>query len=255
MSSGITVSSLTVRFGGVTALSEVSLKVSPGEIVGVIGPNGSGKSTLFNAVSGIVQPSSGAILIDGADVVGVAPDRLVRQGLARTFQTPRIDPALPVKTAVLCGFHTMMRQSILEAMLHLPRQTREETQMKASCDALLERLGLTAVREVPLGELPMGQVRLVDVARAMASKPRYLLLDEPAAGLSLPEQRRLAAAIRLLAADGVGVLLVEHNFGLVGELCRHVTVLERGKVLVEGDIATVRGDPEFLRSYLGSHAA
>ncbi|MBM6594865.1 ABC transporter ATP-binding protein [Microvirga pudoricolor] len=255
MNRGIVVSSVTVRFGGVTALSDVSLNVQPRDIVGVIGPNGSGKSTLFNAVSGLVRPASGEIRIDGQDAVGVPPETLVRQGLARTFQTPRVDPVLPVEAAILCGFQTKARQSLLGAMLHLPGQRREEAQMRASCRAIMERLGLIEVADVPLGELPMGQVRLVDVARAMASEPRYLLLDEPAAGLSLLEQRRLAAAIRLLAADGVGVLLVEHNFGLVGELCRHVTVLDRGKVLLEGDVATVRSNPVFLQTYLGSHAA
>lgn len=255
MTRGIAVSSLTVRFGGITALGDVSLAVQPGDIVGVIGPNGSGKSTLFNAVSGLVRPTSGTIRIDGADAIAVPPEKLVRQGLARTFQTPRVDPALPVEAAILCGFQTKAQQSLLGAMLHLPRQRREEARMRASCRAIMERLGLLDVADVPLGELPMGQVRLVDVARAMASEPRYLLLDEPAAGLSLPEQRRLAAAIRRLAAEGVGILLVEHNFGLVGELCRHVTVLDRGKILLEGPVAMVRSDPAFLRSYLGSHAA
>jgi branched-chain amino acid transport system ATP-binding protein len=255
MSKGIAISSLTVRFGGVTALSDVSLAVYPGEIVGIIGPNGSGKSTLFNAISGIVRPSSGTVTIDGSNALAIAPEKLVRQGLARTFQTPRIDPELSVRDAILCGFQTIARQSIIDAMLHLPRQRREEARMLEACDSIMEKLGLRDVSDVPLGELPMGQVRLVDVGRSMACKPHYLLLDEPAAGLSLLEQRRLASAIRLLAAEGVGVLLVEHNFGLVGELCRNVTVLDRGRVLLEGDVGSVRVNPQFLRTYLGSHAA
>lgn len=255
MNKGITVSEITVRFGGVTALNKVSLDLAPGEIVGVIGANGSGKSTLFNTVSGLVRPVSGSIRIDGVDVVGSMPERLVRQGLARTFQTPRVDPRLTVRSAILCGFYTKAQQSLLGAMLRLPGQRREERAMNEACLGIMEKLGLVEVSDVPLGELPMGQVRLVDVARAIASEPRYLLLDEPAAGLSLHEQRRLATAIRLLASDGVGVLLVEHNFALVGELCQRVTVLERGNTLLKGSVAAIRNDPEFLRSYLGSHAA
>jgi ABC-type branched-subunit amino acid transport system ATPase component len=252
---GVKVSDITVRFGGVTALANVSLTVLPGEIAGVIGPNGSGKSTLFNAISGLVRPVSGTIAIDGVTANAATPGSLVRGGLTRTFQTPRVDPTLTVEAAVLCGFQTKSKQTILDAMLHTPRQRREEAAMRTSCGHILARLGLTDVADVPLGELPMGQVRLVDVARAMAAEPRYLLLDEPAAGLSLIEQRRLASTVRLLAAGGMGILLVEHNFGLVGELCQQITVLERGSILVHGDMASVRTHPEFRRTYLGGQAA
>ena len=255
MSKGIVVSAINVQFGGVVALNNLSIKVLPGQILGVIGPNGSGKSTLFNAISGLVQLSTGSIRINDMDVQGASARALIQGGLTRTFQTPRVDPELTTEEAILCGFLTKSEQSLVDALLRLPRCRREEDEFKASAQRIMQQLGLLDVAGIPLGELPMGQVRLVDIGRAMAAHPRYLLLDEPAAGLSLIEQRRMGDVVRSLAASNVGILLVEHNFDLIGDLCDHVVVLDRGKLLIEGDIATLRDDPEFVRCYLGSRAA
>lgn len=251
MNAGIRVASVEVRFGGVTALSNVSLDVQRGQIRGVIGPNGSGKSTLFNAISGFVRLTNGSITIDGTNAQQLTPAALVRMGVARTFQTPRIDPSLTVEQAILCGFFAHARQSLVNSLFRLRHCRREEREFRQRVQQIVARLGIASFCGTPLGDLPMGLVRLVDVGRALAVEPRYLLLDEPAAGLSLVEQQRLASAIRLVAADDVGILLVEHNFDLICELCEQVTVLDRGSVLTDGALASIRNEERFVRSYLG----
>jgi branched-chain amino acid transport system ATP-binding protein len=250
----IKVRDVTVRFGGVIALSKVSLTLEPGTIVSVVGPNGSGKSTLFNSVSGLVRLAEGAITIGGHDIRDYAPYRRVTLGLARTFQTPRFDPRESVERAVLCGFYPQAQAGLLSTMLRLPVSDREEEKLLASCHRILRDLNLFDLRDTVLGELSMGQVRLVEVARAIANEPKYLLLDEPAAGLSRHEQQILAEEVKRLARAGVGVLLVEHNFHLVRELAGHVVVLDRGKMLLEGLPREIEVNPEFVSLYLGNAA-
>jgi len=251
----IDIDSVTVRFGGVTALSNVSLRLEPGQIIAVIGPNGSGKSTLFNTVSGLVSLTGGSISIGGRDVRGLAPSRRVRLGLARTFQTPRFDPAESVEHAVLCGFYPRARAGILSSLLRLPSSAREERRLREACHRVLRDLGLDKLRLRMLGELSMGQVRLIEVARAIANEPSYLLLDEPAAGLSRPEQQVLAAEMRRLAASGVAVLLVEHNFSMIRELSDYVLVLDQGKPVLEGSPREIAADSRFVNLYLGGAGA
>lgn len=250
----IQVRDVTVRFGGVTALSDVSLTLELGTIVSVVGPNGSGKSTLFNSVSGLVPLAKGEIIIGGRDIRGSAPYQRVTLGLARTFQTPRFDPRESVERAVLCGFYPLASASLLSTMLRLPASNREEARLLDSCHRILRDLNLFELRDTALGELSMGQVRLVEVARAIANEPKYLLLDEPAAGLSRHEQQILAEEVKRLARAGVGVLLVEHNFHLVRELAGHVVVLDRGKMLLEGLPRDIEADPQFISLYLGNTA-
>ncbi|MDA8250346.1 MAG: ATP-binding cassette domain-containing protein [Rhodospirillales bacterium] len=248
----INVQDVSVRFFGVVALSGVSLALAASEIVAVVGPNGSGKSTLFNSISGMVQLAGGRITVEGRDIRGVPPYGRVRLGIARTFQTPRFDMRESVERAVLCGFYPVARTGMVGAMLRLPRAAREEGELLESCHDILRDLRLFELRNVPLGELSMGQVRMVEVARAIANKPKYLLLDEPAAGLTRREQKILADEIRRLAAAGVGVLLVEHNFGLVRDLSQRVLVLDRGSVMMEGAPQEVQADESFVSLYLGS---
>jgi branched-chain amino acid transport system ATP-binding protein len=248
----IDVSRVEVRFGGVIALQDVSVRLEPGTVLAVIGPNGSGKTTLFNSITGLVPLHGGAVHVDGTDLDGMPPHRRIRLGIGRTFQTPRFDPTTTVVEAVLCGFYPVKRVGVASVMLGLPASSREERALIARCLAILEDLGLSRFVGTPMSELPMGHVRLVEVARAIANMPKYLLLDEPAAGLTMAEQARLATEIRRLAAAGVGVLLVEHNFGLVRTVADDVLVLDRGRELCRGTSASVAEQPEFVEIYLGT---
>jgi ABC-type branched-subunit amino acid transport system ATPase component len=248
----IQVSNVTVQFGGVVALSSASLALDAGQIVAVIGANGSGKSTLFNSITGFVKVTEGSIRIDGDEVVGVPPHLRIANGLARTFQTPRFDPLITVEKAVLCGFYPVSRAGMLRSMFRLPMAVNEERTIQATCDEILRDFKLEHLRDVPMGELPMGQMRLVEVARAVANKPKYLLLDEPAAGLTKVEQSLLGEEIRRLKRQGVGILLVEHNFNMIRELSEHVVVLDRGAVLFTGKPHELAGNRAFVDAYLGT---
>jgi ABC-type branched-subunit amino acid transport system ATPase component len=248
----IDVLGVTVRFQGIMALSDVSLSLRPGTILAVIGPNGSGKSTLFNSISGLVDLTEGSISIGGRDVHAVPPHGRVKLGLARTFQTPRFDAQKNVEFAVLCGFYSQFRAGPLGALIRLPHVGREERRLLDECHTILKDLQLFELRHTPLAELSMGQVRLVEVARAIASKPKYLLLDEPAAGLSRFEQQTLAGEVRRLRDQGVAVFLIEHNFSLVRDVAEHVVVLDRGKVVLEGAPELVKANPAFIDLYLGN---
>jgi branched-chain amino acid transport system ATP-binding protein len=248
----IQIENVTVRFGGIIAVAGVSLEIEPGHITAVVGPNGSGKSTLFNSVSGLVPLATGAISIDGKSVERVEPSERVRLGLARTFQTPRFDPSECVEHSILCGFYPHAKAGLFSSMLRLKSSSDEEQGLRESCKALLESLDLLPLRDVPLTELSMGQLRLVEVARAIANRPKYLLLDEPAAGLSRHEQQVLAAQVRRVAGSGVGVLLIEHNFNLIRDLSERVLVLDRGTPILEGRPQEIEANPDFISLYLGS---
>ena len=250
----IEIRNVTVRFGGITALSDANLTLAPGRIISVIGPNGSGKSTMFNAITGMVTPATGTVIVDGKVADGLSPDKRISLGLARTFQTPRFDPDITVEEAVLCGFYPVRKSGLFASMLRLPKCTREELGFLERSREILDDLKLLPFKEMKMGELPMGRVRLVEVARAVANNPRCILLDEPAAGLSLDEQRMLAREIRRLADRGVGVLLVEHNFNLVRDLAEYLIVLKQGACLMEGDPDRVASDPRFIEAYLGRAA-
>lgn len=247
----IVVIDLAVHFGGVIALQGVGLSVHCGEVLAVIGPNGSGKSTLFNAITGFVDVTEGRVLVDDRDVANIPAHKRIASGISRTFQTPRINPADTVEDAVLCGFYPSAKSGFWSGLLHPAAMRRSENELKADCRRLLENLNLSGVAHQFLNELPMGLVRMVDIARAMAASPNYLLLDEPAAGLSQAEQNVFAEQVRRLAMQGVGILLVEHNFRLVKSLADRVVVLDRGKVLLRGTAEEVSREPEFISAYLG----
>jgi ABC-type branched-subunit amino acid transport system ATPase component len=250
----IDVSKVDVRFGGVVALQNVDVTLNRGEVLAVIGPNGSGKSTLFNAITGFVDIAAGAVVVDGEDLASIHAARRISSGISRTFQTPRINAAASVEDAVLCGFQPHARTGLWAGLLRPPSMRHSERDLRARRTKLLQELGLDSVANKQMGELPMGIVRMVDIARAMAAEPKYLLLDEPAAGLSKTEQHVLVQQVRQLAARGVGVLLVEHNFGLVKRLANRVVVLDRGKVLLRGTAEEVSRQPEFVTAYLGTSA-
>ncbi|WP_340107583.1 ABC transporter ATP-binding protein [Pikeienuella sp. HZG-20] len=243
---------IEVRFGGIAALQGVDVTVERGEILAVIGPNGSGKSTLFNAITGFVALSNGDVSIDGESLAGVPAHQRISRGVSRTFQTPRIDPTATVEDAVLCGFHTGSKNGLFSGLFRPAALRRSEKDLRARRDELLEGLELSGVAKQKTGELPMGLIRMVDIARAMAAEPRFLLLDEPAAGLSKAEQNVFIQQVRKVAARNVGVLLVEHNFGLVKKLANRLIVFDRGKVLLRGTAQEVSRRPEFISAYLGT---
>jgi branched-chain amino acid transport system ATP-binding protein len=245
---------ISISFGGVQALDRASVEVTPGRVVGLIGRNGSGKSTLFNCITGFLKPSAGRVLIDGRDVAGEAPHKIVRAGIARTFQTPRIDFRTTVRQAVLCGLFANVKRSLTTALFGLPAACGEERELQRRAEAIIRELDMLPLADTEIGKLSMGRVRMVEVARAIAANAAYLLLDEPAAGLSRTEQEVLAREVRKLASRGIGVLLVEHNFGLIRLLCDRVTVLDAGRVLFEGTSEEVERDKQVLQLYLGAAA-
>lgn len=243
---------IKVRYGGVFALDGVSVSVEPGRIITIVGPNGSGKSTLFNAITGLAPLAEGHVAIGDESLLGLPLHQRVRRGISRTFQTPRYDADMTLMETVLCGFFPQRRTRLLAAVCGAPSARREAREARARCEHLLETFGLAHLAHQMMGELPIAQIRLVDVARAIAPQPKYLLLDEPAAGLSVAEQERLADEVRSLARAGIGVLLVEHNFDLVCRVADHLIVLERGRMLVQGTPDEVSRDPGFRAAYLGS---
>jgi len=246
---------ISVRFGGIKALDGVSVSVAPGQIAAVVGSNGSGKSTLFNAITGFAPIETGSVRLNGRDITALPAHRRVQLGLCRTFQTPRIDPEASVIEAMKSGGVVSLSSHLWDACLGTPRGRREAREIDQRAHAVLEELNLGDLAHHPMGELPMGTVRLIDVGRAVMGGPSFILLDEPAAGLSHAEQDALKAQIRRLASEGVGVLLVEHNFRFVSDLSDQMTVLENGRVLDHGTPAEVSRRPDFIRIYLGSTGA
>jgi ABC-type branched-subunit amino acid transport system ATPase component len=246
---------IEVRFGGVVALRDVSFTLNPGRIVAIIGPNGSGKTTLFNAISGLARLEKGDVLLDGHSLRGVQQYKRVAHGIARTFQTPRVDPRITVKEAVLCGLYPRSTTTTVDILLRTRKANRQENEVDLASEETLRDFELFTLKDHSMGELPMGLVRIVDVARAVASCPKFLLLDEPAAGLTRAEQTMLARQISKLAAQGVGVLLVEHNFALVRSLAHETIVLNRGCELLRGQVSEIERDPRFIQAYLGARSA
>jgi ABC-type branched-subunit amino acid transport system permease subunit/ABC-type branched-subunit amino acid transport system ATPase component len=251
----LSVRNVEKRFGGVAALAGVSLDVAAGTTHAIVGPNGSGKTTLLNMISGFYPIDSGTILIDGRSVVGMAPHRIARNGVGRTFQTPRMLPQLSVLDNALLGAFPAERQGAAAAALCLARARREQAASLGDALRYLDFVGLTDRAMEPAGELPHGQQRLAEIARALVGRPRLLLLDEPAAGLSLAELDRLGELVAAIGALGTTVVIVEHHLELVANICRSVTVLERGAVLASGTPAEVFSHEEVIAAYMGSHTS
>lgn len=234
MTAMLEVDGVTVRFGGVVAVDGASIEARSGEITGLIGPNGAGKTTLFNVITGVQPAAGGTIRLDGTDITKLATHRRAKMGMSRTFQRLEL-------------FWTLTVADNVRVAAELARHGDPT----ALTEELLDRVGISHLAAEPSGSLPTGSARLVEVARALASTPRVLLLDEPASGLNESETVALGALLRQLVADGLAVVLVEHDMSLVMDICDHVSVLDLGRIIASGPPAQVRTQPAVIEAYLG----
>ncbi|HEY3101527.1 MAG TPA: ABC transporter ATP-binding protein [Methylomirabilota bacterium] len=247
------VEGLSIRFGGLAALSDVSFDVANGEILGLIGPNGAGKSTVFNVLSGLYRPDAGRVTFDGRSLLDLTPHAIARRGIARTFQNTEVFRPLSVLDNVLVGLHSRLRAGLLGAAVWSPSVAREERTARERARALLARLGLDDVADVEAGGLPLGRQKRLEMARALAAEPRCLLLDEPAGGLNPTETRALMDLIVRLREDlKLTMIVVEHDMPLVMGISDRVAVLHYGRKIAEGKPREVASDAAVIEAYLGT---
>lgn len=256
MAASLSLKDVSLHFGGVKVLQDVSFDVEPGVIFGLVGPNGAGKTSLFNCISGHYRPSSGSISIDGNEVSGSAPSRMARLGLARTFQHPALQLNATVLQNVLLGGHTRLPGGPVSWALRMPYTLRAERAVRAEALDLLANAGLGWAADVPADELSHGLHKGVELWRALLSRPSLLLLDEPAAGLSHGEVEQLIATVkRLRAEQDLTIIIVEHHMGLISALTDQVVVLDHGRKLMSGTAAEAQSDPRVIEAYIGKDAA
>lgn len=243
---------ITKRFGGLTALSQVSLELKPGEVHGLIGPNGSGKTTLLNLLSGYYRPEVGTIVIDETDISGATVQRRAGLGIARTFQKPRLLPTLSVLDNAMLGGWRDARAGFLTSAFSLPQVKADERELRSRAEELLHGVGLSHAIGRRANLLEHAEQRFLEIARGLAQRPRFILLDEPAGGLTAAEIEHLGAVIRVMRESGIGVLLVEHHTDFVFRTSDRVTTLDIGAVIKHGTPDEVKRDPEVIRVYLGA---
>lgn len=246
------IDNVTKNFGGVTAIKETSFSVQPKEIYGLIGPNGAGKTTMFNIITGNYTPSSGQVIFHNEPISGLKPHHIVRKGIARTFQNIRLFSSMSVLDNVLIGFDFQARYSFLESIIRFPRFLSEERRIKARSMEILDYFGMSEYAHDKAVDLSYGQQRKVEIARALATNPDLLLLDEPAAGMNPSETEELGEIIKKARVDfDLTVLLIEHDMKFVNQLCDKVLVLDYGKTIFEGKPSDAIKDPEVIAAYLG----
>jgi branched-chain amino acid transport system ATP-binding protein len=251
----LSVENVTKRFGGLAANEAISFAVPEQTVFAVIGPNGAGKTTLFNAISGFFPPTEGRIAFDGADITGLPQRKIAARGLVRTYQLVQLFKDLTVAENVQVGFHLVTKGAIGAALIR-PRWVREqEERIRAETHELLAFVGLAAQADMRADTLPYGRQRLLEVARALAARPRLLLLDEPAAGLNPDETQALADTILRIRDRGITVLLIEHDMSLVMRIAQRIVVLDFGRKIAEGTPDEIKQHPDVVAAYLGTEAA
>jgi len=255
MSAILAAAGLSRSFGGLRAVDGVSFEAGAGRITAVIGPNGAGKTTLFNLIAGALSPDSGSVSFDGEDITGMRPHEVARRGIARTFQTVKLSGRMTVLENVMIGRHTRSRSGFLEAMVAAPWTRAEEKSMRDISMAAIERLGLGEYAGREAGTLPFGIQRSVELARALASEPKLLLLDEPASGLNVRETKGLAELISGIRGGGTSILVVEHDMSLVMGISDEIVVLSFGRKLAQGAPRDIQRNPEVVAIYLGEEDA
>ena len=246
------VTKLSISFGGLRAVDELTMQIEEGGLVGLIGPNGAGKTTVFNMLTGVYLPTEGGIRLDGKNLIGKKPADICKMGVARTFQNIRLFPKLSVLDNVKAGLHNQVTYSLAESMLHLGGYSKKEKDMDQRALEILSVFGLDSSANDLASNLPYGKQRKLEISRALATSPKLLLLDEPAAGMNPNETGELMETISLVRKKyGVTILLIEHDMKLVQGICEYLYVLNFGKLLAEGTPAQVLNDPAVIKAYLG----
>ena len=246
------VKNLSIVFGGLRAVDDFNLNIKKGQLYGLIGPNGAGKTTVFNMLTGVYKPTSGQILLDGEDITGKSTIEINRKGIARTFQNIRLFNEMTVLDNVKVGLNNQKKYSAIEGVLRLPRYFKEEKEMDERALELLKVFDLDLEKDYLASNLPYGKQRKLEIARALATNPKLLLLDEPAAGMNPNETVELMNTIRFVRDNfDMTILLIEHDMKLVGGICEELSVLNFGKELAQGETSKVLNDPEVVKAYIG----
>lgn len=251
----LNIDNITMKFGGLTAVKNFKLKVFPGELIGLIGPNGAGKTTIFNMITGIYIPTVNKIYFQDTDITGMKPDKIAKMGIARTFQNVRLMENLTVIDNVMIGFHLHLQSNLVSAIFKFPGYVQEEESIYQKSIELLEKVDLEGYKLEKAGSLPYGQQRKLEIVRALATRPKLLLLDEPAAGMNPQETKELMRFIQEIREDfNLTILLIEHDMRVVMGICERILVLNYGETIAEGNPEEIQRNPEVIKAYLGVEA-